>query len=67
MKIQVLDKQNREDFKFGDIIYISKLDNIGRRNLMFVETNMSSLKNQALFQTPAESQYAHLPSYEHFF
>jgi intein/homing endonuclease len=47
--IREIGEQKGEIFKFGDIIYVSKLDHRGKRNLMFVETNHSSLKNKALF------------------
>lgn len=67
LEIEEIGDQTGDDFQFGDIIYIAKLDSRGKRNLMFVESNISSLKNTALFQVPTESEYSNLINYEHFF
>lgn len=63
-----LDKsQTGNKFKFGDIVFICKLDRRGRRNLIFAEAQISSIKKGVFSQVLRKSDYANLLNYEHYF
>lgn len=60
-------EKDRTSFKWGDIVILSKLEESGKQNLLFAETNSSGYDDSLFFETLKGPKHRHLRGYEHYF